>query len=441
MIERLTLLALVGMPFAAGAACLYLGHRRAGTAIRVSVAAALAVVVLVSVATVDIEIPLVANRALTLKATAQLGIQLLGLAMLGFVMSLIPDQTDDLVGWLAVAWLSLGGLALALMITALPVALLSFVGSTILWAFALPEARRAQAAPSMVRFTALLALATPLLLIAFRLAESRTTATPSIERMVLALAVPAFALLVGVIPLHAWVLSLSSNTPREMLFGILLVVETAGFGLLLRVLAAHPWIVGEARDALVIGGALSALLGGWMALASPRRDPDDWLVYATVANSGIILAGLGTRSLSAGVGVALFLFARVLALVVLALAPRVGGVMRRLAYAAGTLALAGTPGLAGFPGLWLIIRRLQIADHSTASLAILMGSGLLFATAVRRWQASEAGVDGAWPVEDDPGARRAVLSLIALMIVIGLAPQLIADAFASAMRDLYFPAE
>lgn len=109
MIERLTLLALVGMPFAAGAACLYLGHRRAGTAIRVSVAAALAVVVLVSVATVDIEIPLVANRALTLKATAQLGIQLLGLAMLGFVMSLIPDQTDDLVGWLAVAWLSLGG--------------------------------------------------------------------------------------------------------------------------------------------------------------------------------------------------------------------------------------------------------------------------------------------------------------------------------------------
>lgn len=441
MIDKLTLVAVILLPFAAGIGCLYLGQRRLGAALRLSVGAALLLVLIISVAAVDVEIPLVAGRSLMLKATGQLGIQLLGLAMLGFVMALAPERSELLSAWIATAWISVGGLGLALLITSLPLAVLIFVGSTLVWAFALPPALRPEAAPSILRFAALLALVMPLLLIAFRLAESRSTVTPSVERMVLALAVPAFALLVGVFPLHAWSLSLSSGTPREMLFGILLMVETAGFVLLLRMLATYPWIVGEARDALVIGGALSAVLGGWMALSAPRSEPNGWLVYAAVANSGMLLAGLGTRSALAGVGVGLLLFARVLALVIIALAPRVEGLARRLAYAAGTLALAGTPGLAGFPGLWLILRRLQITEHSTASLAVLVGSGLLFATGVRRWHATDAGPDAARTPDMERSARRSIATLIAIMVIIGLAPQLIADAFVAAMRDLYFAAE
>ena len=433
------LFVVVGLPFAGGGACLRLGAANAERALRVSVGVALVLVLTVSLAVIDVEIPLVAGRTLVLKSVAQLGIQLLGLAMLGFVLARTTDAPDVIAGWLPTAWVSLGGLTLSLLLTPLPLAVLVFLGAALLWPFGLPGAARRAATGVVMRFAALLALSMPVILIAFRLAEERTGATPGLEHLVLALAVPAFGLLIGVVPLHAWSLTVAGGAPRPMLFGVLLLVQTASFGLLLRTLATYTWMTGVAGDALVVGGALSALVGGWLALAARRDDPDDWLVYATVANSGMLLAGLGTQSAGAGAGVAMLLFARVLALVTLALAPRVGRSLRRLGYAAGTLVLAGTPGLVGFPGLWLILRRLQATEHTLANLAILAGSGFLFATAVRRWRADpgDDSVDG--PAEsEDPGARRAVISLMVLVIVLGFAPQVIATAFATAVQDLFF---
>jgi formate hydrogenlyase subunit 3/multisubunit Na+/H+ antiporter MnhD subunit len=432
------LIVVVAVPFLAWGICLRFAAGQPALALKISVGMALALVLTVSLAVVDVEIPLLAGRALILKSVAQLGIQLLGLAMLGFVMGLSTDRPKDVVSWLPVAWLSLGGLTLALLITPLPLALLAYFGSALIWVFGLPEAERRAASNTVMRFAALLALSMPVLLIAFRLADLRTASTPEIELLVLALAVPAFGLLLGVVPLHAWSLTVASGTPRPMLFGILLLVQTAGFGLLLRTLSTYPWMTGVAREALVVGGALSACAGGWLALSARRDDPDDWLLYAAAANSGMLLAGLGTQSAAGGAGVALLLFARVLALVILALAPRVSWLLRRLALAAGTLALAGTPGLVGFPGLWLILRSLQSADRTLANVAILAGSGFLFATAMRRWRADPEPPTSEPITASARGARRAVIALIALMIILGFAPQVIAAAFATAMQDLFF---
>jgi len=432
------LAAVVLTPLAASAACFRLGSPRSGLALRLSVATALALVACVSL-TSDVTIPLFSGRALVLESTVQLGIQLLGLAMLGFVLSLVAEPPTSIAGWLAIAWLSLGGLIVALLLSSLPLAVLVFLGATLLWPFGLSAVERAPSTNAVMRFAALLALTAPLLLASLRLAELRTSATPDVERAALALAVPAFGLVMGLIPLHAWVLTLASGTPRTMLFGVLLLVQTAAFGLVLRTLATYPWMTAEARHALVIGGALSACVGGWLALSARRDDPDDWLIYATVANGGVLLAGLGTQSKVAGAGVALLWFARVLALVVVALAPRVAERLGRLATAAGTLALAGTPGLAGFPGLWLILRRLQETDHTVANLAVLVGCGLLFATAVRRWRTGFLTFHTAPAAGDEGGARRAVIALIALMVLLGMAPQVVAEAFANAMRDMPFP--
>jgi formate hydrogenlyase subunit 3/multisubunit Na+/H+ antiporter MnhD subunit len=433
------LLLLVGVPLAAAAITYYLGARRSSLALRVSILAAVALVVLTMSRTmVDVRLDLLAERGLLLSPVAQLGVQLLALAMLGLVLSLEDEEPELVAGWLPVAWLSVAGLTVALMITSLPLAVIAFFGAAMLWAFGLPDSSRRRSSGPVMRYVALLALAMPLLMIAFLFAEERTTATPQIEWITLALAVPAFGLLLGVIPLHAWTLTLASGTPRAMLFGVIGLVQTAGFALLLRALttSAYPWLVEPSRGLLIGGGAISMLVGGWLALSARMDDPDDFLVLAFVANTGLLLAGLGAHSAAAGAGVALLLFARVLALVLLAMAPRVAGTRRRIAYAFGILTLAGTPGLAGFPGLWLIVTHLGSGRTSLAQVALLAGSAMLFATAVRRWRADVPGDES--HVDTGPGAGRIVLVLAVLLVVLGLAPQIIAPAFTGAMRGMYF---
>lgn len=432
----------IGLPFVAFAACVVLADRP-NDVIRLSTAGALLLTLAASAAVVDVELVLIAGRSLIMSPIAQLGIQLLALSMLGVALSLARARQELVAHWLPIAWLSTGGLGLSLLVSSLPLSLLVFSSAALIWALGLPPSARRSATAAVMRYVALLALATPMLLLAFRFAEERSSAAMDLERVVLALAVPGFGLILGLIPLHAWTLTLSSGTPRTMLLGVLSLVQTAGFIFLLRTLERYPWITEVAGDPLIMGGALSAVLGGWLALSAKLDDPDDWLVYALVANSGFLLMGLGTQSYAAALGVVLLLFARVLALVLLSLAPRVEGRMRRTAAIVATLVISGTPGLAGFPGLWLILRRIGLGANGTASLALLAGSGLLFAAGVRRWRAPETewAADEVQPLKAgaDVGGHRSVVALIVLLIVLGLAPQLAAPAFEGSLRGLFLP--
>jgi hypothetical protein len=440
------LVIVVALPFGVAAAVLRLGAARSREALRLSILAALVLVVIVSLAGVDVRLALPTGRALLMSPIAQLGIQLLALAMLGFAMSLGSSPAGVAGVWLTVAWLTLGGLILALLITSLPLALLAFAASALLWALALPTGERQPPATVLLNYAALLALAMPLLLIAFRLAEQRTSSTPEIERLVLALAVPGFGLILAFFPLQAWALTLASGAPRPMFFGVLSLVQTAGFILLLRTLETYPWMVGVAQAPLALAAALSAGAGGWLALSARRDDPDDWLVYALVAGSGLVLAGLATQSRVAGAGALLLLFTRVLALILLALAPRVKLDLQRLAYGAATLSFACVPLLAGFPGLWAILRRLQTLQQESPSLpvltgaALLVGTSCLLATALRRWESDREVLAQDRSGEDDRGARRAIWLLLGLLVLLGVAPQLVAPSFTDALRGLFFPA-
>lgn len=443
MIGLGVLLLLVGLPLVAAALSYVVGPRAPRRALGLSMVFAVGLTVAASLAVVDVELQLLSGRSLLMSPVAQFGIQLLSLALLGLVMSLTRAPDEIVVHWLPVAWLSVSGLTLSLLMASLPLALLAFVSAALVWAFGLPPDDRAEASGAVLRFAALLALAMPLLLLALRLAEGRTSSTPDLESLVLALAVPAFALYLGLIPMHAWTLTLASGAPRSMLFGVLGLVQTAGFVLLLRTLEEYPWITEVAGTPLIVGGALSAVVGGWLALSSRLEDPDDWLVYVMIASSGIMLAALGTQSRAAAIGMLLLLFARTLALLTLSLAPRVEGATRRLAYAAATLTVAGTPGLAGFPGTWLVLRMLGALGSAVAVVALLAGSGMMFGTALRRWHAPpEPATDlvvGEGEARPDAGARWAVLVLIGLLVLFGLLPQLLVPAFERALRGLFFP--
>lgn len=444
MVGEILLVLTLLLPVAAAIASLRLPPDHG---LRLSTAVALVLVGAATFAVVDVELPLVAGRALEMTRIAQLGIQLEALAMLGLVMGLHGGADDSVARWLPVAWTSLAGLAGALLINSLPLGLIAFVAAALLWAFGLPEGERGAAMGAVLRYAALLALVIPLLLSAYRLAELRPDAADkgAIEQLVLSLVVPAFALLLGLIPMHAWVLTLASGAPRPMLFGVLSLVQTAGFALLLRTLEDLKWLTATATAPLVFGGAVSAFLGAWLALSARLEDPDDWLVYAMVANSGMLIVGLGTQSRAAALGVVLMLFARVLALVLLGVGRRVTGFLQRAAAGVALLTLAGTPGLAGFPGLWRILQKLAgetagatapVPFGAPAHLALLAASAMLFAAALRRWSAPPDPVDAS--ARRDIGGERAVVLLIGFIIVLGLAPQFVSGAFARALSDMFF---
>ena len=447
MTGLLLLVATLLLPLAAAGMSVRL---RAAQALRMSTVVALVLVAAATLAVVDATVPLVGLRALEMTRIAQLGIQLEALAMLGLVMGLHRAPPDTVTRWLPVAWTSMAGLSAALLVNSLPIGLIAFVAAALLWAFGLPEGERGAAMGAVLRYAALLALVIPLLLSAYRLAELRPAAVDKgdLEHLVLALVVPAFALLLGLIPMHAWVLTLASGAPRTMLFGVLTLVQTAGFALLLRTLEDLKWLTATATAPLVFGGAVSACLGAWLALSARIEDPDDWLVYAIVANSGMLIVGLGTQSRAAALGVVLMLFARVLALVLLGVGRRVTGMLQRAASAVALLTLAGTPGLAGFPGLWRILQKLageaggtavQVPFGTPAHLALLSASALLFATAVRRWDAplEATGV----PEGRDVGGERAVIVLIVLIVALGIAPQFVSGAFGRDLADMFFQAD
>jgi formate hydrogenlyase subunit 3/multisubunit Na+/H+ antiporter MnhD subunit len=436
MISAGVLLLIVLLPVAAAVVCLRLARALPERALRISAAAAVLLALLASVAAVGAEIVLPANRALALTAIGQFGIELLALAMLGMVLALFREPGELIARWLPVSWLCLAGLVVALLIRSMTLASLLFLVATLLWVFGLPPEQRAANSSVMVRYMAFVALALPLLLAGFRVAEARTAAAPGLEALALAFLVPGFGLLLGLIPLHGWTLTLAAGAPRAMLFGVLALVQTAGFLLLLRALQAYPWLVSDARELLVLGGALSALVGGWLALSARRDDPDDWLVYAVVASSGVALVGLGSQTLVAAVGVLFLLVARVFALVLVAMAPRAGSWrLERLANGVGTLALAGTPWLAGFPALWLVLHPLHGAAAPAAQLAVLTGGACLFATAVRRWPTEPPAAEGEASATEQP--HRAIYLLVAVLMVMGVLPALFIPAIYDVLRELF----
>jgi formate hydrogenlyase subunit 3/multisubunit Na+/H+ antiporter MnhD subunit len=435
-LDRWVLALIMALPPIAGLVCLRLASRNTPLAWWFSTVTALALALLASL-TVGASIPLPANRALELTAVAQFGVEVLALAMLALLLSLHRDASPVVARWLPVAWFSLSGLVAALLVNSLPVAVLCFLVAALVWVFGVPAADRSRSRSPMLRYMALLVLTMPLLVGGFGVASGMGMAAVGVEALVLAFLAPGFGLVLGLIPLHGWTLTLAGGAPRAMLFGILALVQTTGYLLVIRTLESLPWLVSGAHDVLIFGGALSMLAGGWLALAAPLDDRDDWLVYAAIAGGGAVLVGLGSHTLPSAVGALFVILARVLALVLLALAPRVGELrLARLALAVGTVTLAGTPGLAGFPGLWLALQPLRAMQP--AQLAMLAGSALLFATAVRRRgvtatpEAGDAAGDGAGP-------RRAVWLLMGILLTIGLVPGLIVPALGDVLRDLYLP--
>lgn len=214
---------------------------------------------------------------------------------------------------------------------------------------------------------------------------------------VLALALVAFGVKAGLVPLHFWLPPAHAAAPSHVSALMSGVVIKIGIYGLLRVL----WLVGTPPPwwgwTVLSIGAVSAILGVLWALA--QHDIKRLLAYHSVENIGIILMAVGLGALASAYGntalaalgyaAALLhtlnhaLFKSLLFFCAGAVSREtgtrdvevLGGLARRmpvtwLAFAIGAAAIVGLPPLNGFVSEWLVYRGLLEAGQSTDSLRL-----------------------------------------------------------------------
>lgn len=291
--------------------------------------------------------------------------------------------------------------------------------------------------------------------------------TPGMTTAVFLLAVVAFTLKSGAMPLHVWLPSAHANAPSHVsavMSGVL--IETGIYGFL-RIVApfshAPVW-----WGAVVLAiGALSAVWG--VAFAVGQRDLKRLLAYSSIENMGIIFIGLGIGMMGRSVGrpeiVVLGLAGALLhvwnhglfkSLLFFAAGStihgvgtremdRMGGLSRRMpwtagAFLVGVLSICGLPPLNGFVSeflvytavfqrvasggtrAWLLVAMAGPALALAGALALAAFSkayGLVFLGTARTREAGEAHESPRWML-----APMAVLA--AGCVLVGVAPVLVA---------------
>ncbi len=124
--------------------------------------------------------------------------------------------------------------------------------------------------------------------------------TPGMATAVFLLAVVAFTLKSGAMPLHVWLPSAHANAPSHVsavMSGVL--IETGIYGFL-RMTAPFPHAPVWWGAVVLAIGALSAVWG--VAFAVGQKDLKRLLAYSSIENMGIIFIGLGIGMMGRSVG-------------------------------------------------------------------------------------------------------------------------------------------
>ncbi len=212
---------------------------------------------------------------------------------------------------------------------------------------------------------------------------SRTA--PDATSIVLAMALVAFGVKAGLVPLHFWLPPAHAAAPSHvsaLMSGV--VIKTGIYGILRVLILVGPPPAWWAWTVLALGGA-SALLGVLWALA--QHDVKRLLAYHSVENIGIILLGIGIGGLGTSYGQPALAILGYAAAVLHALnhalfkgllfmaagavyrvtgtrnIEELGGLARRmpatfLMFVIGSIAIIGVPPLNGFVSEWMVYQGL-----------------------------------------------------------------------------------
>jgi formate hydrogenlyase subunit 3/multisubunit Na+/H+ antiporter MnhD subunit len=294
-----------------------------------------------------------------------------------------------------------------------------------------------------LRYLVMTALALPCFLGAAWLFElhARNPHNVALAEPAVTLLALGFAILLGVVPFHAWLPAVAVEAPPTVTAFLIGTVNPVLLLLLTSIFQRHPWLIADnqAFQLLNVGGLLTALVGGLLALS--QQDFGRLLAYTTLSDLGCLLLGLGTASIEGLTATALQLVNRSLALVLasvgLAALRRyassdafadLGNVARRMplvsaGFLTGLLSLAGFPLTGGFASRWPIYRLVYQENHLYAIALILSGG----AAALGCWRGLLALLrsDAHPESEREPIPTAAVMLILTLLcLALGLFPQL-----------------
>lgn len=266
---------------------------------------------------------------------------------------------------------------------------------------------------------------------------------PASERFALALllvlVVAAFAVILGALPFHGHLASMTAAAPPPVLalvFGVLMPLAVVSFPLLLTQAGVLPVVtsVAKAQTLLSVIGVTSAVGAGLLAIGVP--DLGRLVAYSVIANLGIAFVGFSTFSSQGLVGaLALALVTGVAATAQFLAAGTLGRAMlpddrgpsaRRaplaaLTFVAASLAIVGVPPLAGFAPRFFV-EQIAMAVSLPLGTSLVASSLFLLVAHLRAATRLFAERPERWRPERRPVAAAAGLVLFVPLLWAGLSP-------------------
>ena len=248
---------------------------------------------------------------------------------------------------------------------------------------------------------------------------------PSSVIVVAAVIFSAFCLKLGLFPFHFWLpaVYVGSHPPvAAILSGAL--ANIGGYGLLRFGAGILPRELALGSAAVMVLGTASIVYGALQAIS--RRDTSEVMAYSAIGQVGYILLALGIGGPVGFTAAVLYSVVNSLNKGVVFLAAGLRGPFVGAAFAIGAFSIAGVPPAAGFVGK-IAVFKAAIAEGSVSTgvalvVLVFAGSALSFLYAFQVYQRRFlAPHDGEKP--GPPAARLVVISLAALLLLLGLWPE------------------
>lgn len=259
----------------------------------------------------------------------------------------------------------------------------------------LVPSQRPGAAMTGMRVLTLVALTTPVLLLASWAGEQLTSSPGDLfVARVGGLAVAiGFGLSLGVVPFHVWVPPVFRHAGPLAIAMLSVVANLAALFYLGSMLQVTMWPGQHEFYATILlaGGVLTAVVGGIMAF--PQRSVHSALAYAALADLGLVLVGLGIGTSVSVRAATLHVALRAVGVVAVAMAVGIlqhsldgddvehlrGGLRRAprslVAMAVGGASLAGLPLTAGFATRFVLYRALAAETTTWGMLVVVASAG------------------------------------------------------------------
>jgi len=296
-------------------------------------------------------------------------------------------------------------------------------------------------------------LAVPLLLAAAWLMDPARSTPQDAEtiRRVLLPAALGFGLLLGAFPFGTWMPALAAETLPVITAFVFTAGQAMALYLTLVFLNANPLLMSDGVTPAVIqiAGLVMAVAGGIMAAV--QRDFGRLFGYAAMSDTGVLLLALVSTGSQSVTLVLLHVVSRGMSITLIAAAllilrhrattdsfASLSGVARRLPVATigltlGVLALAGFPLTAGFPIHWAVYRAVSGEEMVWTLLLVAASAGIVIG--LLRGLNAMLGAEPRDKIARQPLlASLFVLALAALVIILGIAPQLFLEPVSKAAQ-------